>query len=216
MTTWAPISAVPDHWREPFVRFAVQGLIATRARIKVEDLADRAEISRIQLEWYHENRGRLNGEAEDELRFRIQSVAPKRIETHDACVDPATWQTTTVGDLDWPSSSLTIGEGPGALNTVLSGIEFDADAARKHGLEASGRKVSIGGSRPEPPRPQRWTEAQMAEAIRDCAIENRDQAWREHFRPIQAEHGWKNSVFRDFWSGARGTAGQKGRPIKRA
>ena len=57
-----------------------------------------------------------------------------------------------------------------------------------------------------------WSEAQIDAAIVSCGYQNREEAWREYFKPRRAEHGWDVEAFRSRWSAARNTKGMKGRP----
>lgn len=59
-----------------------------------------------------------------------------------------------------------------------------------------------------------WSEDMMADAIRSwvaaTSIQDREVAWREHFKARRSEHGWKNTSFRDAWAVALGSVGKPG------
>lgn len=72
----------------------------------------------------------------------------------------------------------------------------------------------------EAPASEMWNEGKMADAIRawvkEASKHDRDVAWKEHFKSLQHEHGWKNASFRDHWSIALGSQGRRGPKPKSA
>lgn len=136
MTSWTSIALIPEQWREQFIRLAENKLIQTRSRLLVEDKYDSKEVFRLQVEWADRWNNPDSDTSDEDFHQRMRLVPIVREQTTNAEIAPIIWQHVKYGHLEWETASFIIGSGNGGLNTIVTGIEFDAGAARQVGIEA--------------------------------------------------------------------------------
>ena len=133
--------------------------------------------------------------------------------------------------VDFVGAELWPGKG-GSLHRIIQGLgeagrwfELRFSEADVRGIAVASSPVAQQPPQPSPsiqqatapPQPvQRWTEAEMTQAIKtwvaQASSRDREAAWRDHFKALKSEHGWGNQSFRDHWPIANKSVGKPGRP----
>ncbi|MGE7207043.1 hypothetical protein ACQKJZ_15375 [Sphingomonas sp. NPDC019816] len=132
-----------------------------------------------------------------------------------ACEDATLW----VREQDWPKArSIFIADREKRMGSVLrQDWQQHLQTLKDHiaGIRPLRASAASGKIAPEAPSTSTaWNEAEMTDAIRAWTSANsshdRDRAWKEHFKPMHAVHGWSNRAFRDHWTVALKSTGRPG------